>query len=64
MTSQQNIKSKEIRSRLVSLGLNPDVVDLEWIAGIETDVQAAIDAFRNDPEFASAEPLFQPERSQ
>jgi hypothetical protein len=63
MTSDQDIRSKEVRARLVSLGLDPDVVDLEWIANMESDVESAIDAYRKEPEFIEAKPLFEPEQS-
>ena len=63
MTSDHDIRNREVRSRIVALGLDPDVVDLEWIANIESDVEAAIDAYRKEPEFIETKPLFQPEQS-
>ena len=63
MTSEKDIRNREVRTRIVALGLDPDVVDLEWIANIESDVEAAIDAYRKEPEFIETKPLFQPEQS-
>ena len=63
MTSDKDIRSREVRTRIIALGLDPDVVDLEWIANIESDVEAAIDAYRKEPEFIETKPLFQPEQS-
>ena len=63
MTSDKDIRIREVRTRIVALGLDPDVVDLEWIANIESDVEVAIDAYRKDPEFTTAKPLFRPEQS-
>ena len=63
MTSKQDLKIREVRARIDSLGLDPDVVDLEWIANIGSDVEAAIDAYRKNPEFTTTTPLFRPEQS-
>ena len=63
MTSDKDIRNREVQTRIVALGLDPDVVDLEWIANIESDVEAAIDAYRKEPEFIETKPLFQPEQS-
>ena len=63
MTSDKDIRIREVRTRIVALGLDPDVVDLEWIANIESDVEVAIDAYRKAPEFVETKPLFQPEQS-
>jgi len=63
MTSDKDIRNREVQTRIVALGLDPDVVDLEWIANIESDVEAAIDAYRQEPEFIETKPLFQPEQS-
>ena len=63
MTSEKDIRNREVRTRIVALGLDPDVVDLELIANIESDVEAAIDAYRKEPEFIETKPLFQPEQS-
>lgn len=63
MTSEKDIRNREVRTRIVALRLDPDVVDLELIANIESDVEAAIDAYRKEPEFIETKPLFQPEQS-
>ena len=63
MTSDKDIRNREIRSQIAALGLDPDVVDLDWIANIESDVEVAIDAYRKAPEFVETKPLFQPEQS-
>ena len=63
MTSDKDIRNREVQTRIVALGLDPDVVDREWIANIEADVEAAIDAYRQEPEFIETKPLFQPEQS-
>jgi len=53
--------AEEIRQRLLLLGLEPERVDLAWIARIKADVEASIAALRSEPGFAAALPMFRPE---
>ena len=51
-----------LREAVMRMGLTPDSVDLEWIARIMAQTEEVIRTLRSESGFASAEPLFCPER--
>jgi hypothetical protein len=38
--------------------LDPNGIDLDWLQTVKADAEHAIEAFRTDPDFASALPAF------
>jgi hypothetical protein len=43
-----------IRTALLGLGLDPNGVDLDWIAQVKHDTEQRIAEYRHDAEFAAA----------
>ena len=54
MSGATPLSAEAVRAILERLGLDPNGVDLEWIARVKHDTEQRIAEYRNGPAFAAA----------
>lgn len=49
---------EKIRTTLIAVGLNPELVDLPWLARVKADAEERIAAAHGEADFSDSEPFF------
>ena len=58
--SDAGARAKALEGALTAAGIDPEGLDLEWLAQLKVETETMIDAGRGEPGFAEAVPAWNP----